>query len=125
MASLGRSVRLTPEGLVALDQTGAMLVADGAALMCRAQAIADLGGFAGDGAAGDLEYRDRIVAYYGSHVVSSMPHVLLLTPALYRAGEPGPRETAEAERREAEFTSAYVKRHLLAKGRREGLFVPL
>jgi hypothetical protein len=125
MASHGRSVRLTPDGLVALDQTGAMLVADGAALMCRAQAIADLGGFAGEGAAGDLEYRDRIVAYYGSHVVSSMPHVLLLTPALTRAGGPGPRETAEAERREAEFTSAYVKRHLLAKGRREGLFVPL
>jgi glycosyltransferase involved in cell wall biosynthesis len=125
MASLGRSVRLTPEGLVALDQTGAMLVADGAALMCRAEVIGDLGGFAGDGAAGDLEYRDRIVACYGSHVVSSMPHVLLLTPVLYRTGVAGPRETAEAERREAEFTSAYVKRHLLARGRREDLFVPL
>jgi hypothetical protein len=125
MASLGRSVRLTPGGLVALDHTGGMIVEDGAGLMCRAAIIADLGGFAGDGAAGDVEYRDRIIAHYGSHVVSSMPHVLRLTPCLYRAGGSEPRETADEQRLEAEFTSAYVKRHLLAKGRRDGLYVPL
>jgi hypothetical protein len=125
VAAFGRTVRLTPEGLVGLDQTGAMLAEDGASLMCRAAVIADLGGLWGDGPLADLEFRERIVSYYGSHVVAPISAVLSLTPCRYWTGPAGPRETAEEERAEAAFSSAWLKRHLLAKGSREALYMPL
>ena len=119
LACYARAATLDDEGLVTMDGNAAVIRDDTESLMCRARVFAELGGFCRTKWRGDVEFRDRILVYFGDHSMQPMKQLLQLSAAT------APAQTRRANGEAREFASKYLRKHLRADGRREALMEPL
>ena len=64
-----------------MDGNAAVIRDDTESLMCRARIFAELGGFCRTKWRGDVEFRDRILVYFGDHSMQPMKQLLKLSAA--------------------------------------------
>ena len=125
VACYAKHIRMTGDGAIALENNGE-LVGDGhVTLMFKRDVLSELGGFIPVRTRGDVEFRARMVTYYGAHRTLVLDEVLLL--ALHSIDSNSWVNILD-QRKHREFINfkhSYRRRHLLAGGNRERLFVPI
>ena len=86
-----------------MDGNAAVIRDDTESLMWRARVFADLGGFCRTKWRGDMEFRDRILVYFGDHAMQPMKQLLQLSPL-----PPPARQTRRAARRDTRRSRAAI-----------------
>lgn len=116
-------LRVTDDGGIVPDNHGELVGEGPMTLMMRRQVVDDLGYFVPTRSRGDMEHRDRMAAFYGSHRVGMDGSVLLLArdslSSNSRLFDADPARLGVVPKTKAEAR----QRHLQAEGRRELLHV--
>lgn len=115
VASYARHVRLERYGGLALENNGAVLGDGPVTLLCRREVFREIGPFASVRTRGDIEFRDRLRSFYGSHRLAHLEEVLVYALHDPRSNSHTMLATAEARRELAQFRAAYNRKLVLAR----------
>lgn len=115
VASYARHVRVQWTGQLALENNGAILGDGPVTLLCRREVFRDTGPFEAVRTRGDIEFRDRLKCFYGSHRLAHLTEVLVYALHDTRSNSHTMLATAEAKRNLARFRAAYNRKLMLAR----------
>jgi hypothetical protein len=119
LAVFARHIRLDRQGLIALENNGEIIGDGPVTLVCRRFVFEEIGEFLAVRTRGDIEFRDRMRWYYGSHRLAHLDDVLV-----YALHDPGSNSHAmvsspEARRNLELFRASYNRRLMLISSAEE------
>jgi hypothetical protein len=115
VAVFATHIRFDRHGIIALENNGE-IVGDGpVTLLCRRSVFSDIGEFEPVRTRGDIEFRDRMKCYYGSHRLARLEEVLVYALHDPTSNSHAMVESPEARRKLELFRAEYNRRLMLMR----------
>lgn len=110
VAVLARHLRLDKDGFIALENNGEIIGDGPVTLMCRRSLFEEIGEFRAVRTRGDIEFRDRMRYYYGSHRLVHLDDILVYALHDPRSNSHAMICSPEAKRNLELFRAGYNRR---------------